>query len=127
MMMVGWIYGVPCNAPILRGIVTIAMMCWSSVCLILVGALWLFHIFLIKRGNTTCEYLRKIPPPSLEPTTCIGRVWSKVCCSSPWCYQTEPSCCLVNPTLLLPQYLPTTELDDEVALSRLNKYIQSVY
>ena len=58
LLLTGWMTNVKCNAPILRAIVTVGMLIWSTTCLILVGALWLFHLFLIKKGQTTCEYLR---------------------------------------------------------------------
>lgn len=96
-ILVGWLKGLRSNAPYLRAVAVIIGLSWSLLLILLVGMLFMFHIFLIIRGQTTSEFLRGVPLPDLS-----GAV-------------TTSNCCLRRQTKLLPmwQYFSYDDFSDE--------------
>ena len=74
-VMIGWVGGLHSNTPCLRCVAVIIGLCWSLLLILLVGMLFMFHIFLIIRGQTTSEFLRATPLP-----VSTGSIFSSNCC-----------------------------------------------
>jgi len=68
---------------------------WTLMVFCLVGALMVFHLFLMGRAQTTNEFLRGVRPVNRKLVGC----WAAVCGGVP-------------PSKLLPMHLPRTESDD---------------
>lgn len=81
-ILIGWATGLRCNTPFLRGVSVIIGLSWSLLLILLVGMLFMFHIFLIIRGQTTSEFLRGSPLPDLSGvsvhTNCCPRRQTKL-------------------------------------------------
>lgn len=83
-VLVGWVTGLKSDSPYLRAVAVTIGLSWSLLLILLVGMLFMFHIFLIIRGQTTSEFLRGAPIP--DSTVSII------------------SCCKRQPTKLLPMW-----------------------
>jgi hypothetical protein len=55
-----WIYRIPTNKPILRLVSICVMIPWSLSITVFAGSLFLLHIILIYRGQTTTEFFRGV-------------------------------------------------------------------
>jgi xanthine/uracil/vitamin C permease (AzgA family) len=81
-VLIGWATGMRSNTPFLRVISVIIGLSWSLLLILLVGMLFMFHIFLIIRGQTTSEFLRGSPLPDLSGisvhTNCCPRRQTKL-------------------------------------------------
>lgn len=84
-VLVGWVTGLKSNSPYLRAVAVTVGLSWSLLLILLVGMLFMFHIFLIIRGQTTSEFLRGAPIPDSTGSMTI-------------------SCCKRQPTKLLPMW-----------------------
>jgi hypothetical protein len=78
-----------------RDIVAPLLSTWTLMVFCLVGALMVFHLFLMGRAQTTNEFLRGVRPVNKTAVGC----WSAVCG-------------LMPPSKLLPMHHPRTEDDD---------------
>ncbi len=59
-----WAEGVPTDLVYVRDTISPLLCSWTLVVLLLVGALLVFHLFLITRGQTTNEFLRGVKAES---------------------------------------------------------------
>jgi hypothetical protein len=57
-LLIGWLLRVPSNAEVLRGIAATIVLCWCLLLSGLVGALVVFHCYLIAINKTTSEFFR---------------------------------------------------------------------
>lgn len=75
---------------------------WFATLAVLTGSLWCFHIFLIRKKKTTCEYLRqtKVEEGASTISCCI---------------------CYAPATRLLPMWLPEDEDDHNAEIQRLEE------
>jgi len=79
----------------IRDVVAPLLSTWTLMVFCLVGALLVFHLFLMSRSQTTNEFLRGVRPVNRKPTGCCTHVFGAI-----------------PPSKLLPMHEARTESDD---------------
>jgi palmitoyltransferase ZDHHC9/14/18 len=111
----GYFEGLITNRPLLRIAAFLLIFLWSIILTLLVGSLFCFHIFLIIRKQTTCEYLRNTP---LEKKKSIFG------CLRDICYSTDGRCYISKlPTKLLPMWQKVSINDSKLQIHRIEESI----